>query len=299
MARATTTKKQTSIKQKITSGVIAVDNGGYNTKVFAEGMDAPISFSSKKAYGHDNKLTVYDEKSMKIEWNDEIYFTGILMLDSRSHLTGYTDSKATDYFILNTLLAVALYGFEDNLLITTVPYSRYNDEEIEAITGRLQGEHTLIINDQEYNFEISEVEIGSEAMLACHAVETEGLVRWLDLGSRTVGYASSFFDETYHPLTSMTGTIEGEGLDIRNIPKTKEEFKRYVGHFIPELIRMNWDYNDSIIAFGGGALHDELIEVLQEKFPNLKVADDPLHLQVLGMYTFAVNYVWVEDDVNE
>jgi Actin like proteins N terminal domain len=293
----TASKKTTQNIEKRTTGIIAIDNGGYNTKILSETMSHPVSISSRKAYGHNRFKfqTTYPEGTYKIFWEGKWYFMGMLMLESRNQLTGYTHTKATDYFILSILQAIALYGYDINKVVTSTPISRYSEDEIDAITNRLLGKHELEINGKEYSFEIVDVIVAPETSTAFFALMPEGKVRWLDLGSRTVGFATTINENGFFmPIELESGTIEKEGLDIRN---DITDFSEYVENLSMELNRV-WDTEDYIIAFGGGAEIPELVRELKMHYPNLHVAEEPLFLQVRGMLELGIQ-TFNGDDINE
>jgi Actin like proteins N terminal domain len=280
-----------------TRGIIAVDNGGYNTKILSESMTRPVAISSRKAYGHNRFKfqTAYPEGTYKIYWEGKWYFMGMLLLESRNQLTGYTHTKSTDYFILSILQAIALYGFDINKVVTSTPISRYSEEEIETITNRLIGTHELEINGKNYSFEIEDVIVAPETSTAFFALMPEGKVRWLDLGSRTVGYATTVNENGFFmPIEMESGTIEKEGLDIRT---DITDFSEYVENLSAELNRV-WDAEDYIIAFGGGAEIPELVDELKSRYPNLHVAEEPLFLLVKGMFELGIQ-TFNGDDVDE
>lgn len=300
-------------EQVITEGIVAVDNGGVNTKVFTEDMDKPIVIDSRKAYGHNNfrmQSNSYPEGTYKIKWKGKHYFFGWLMNQSRRKLSGYTTTKSTDYFILSVLQSCALYGYDVNFVLTNTPISRYSDEEIELITNRLVGEHELEINDVMHKFTIDQVIVAPETSIASYFHKPIGIHRWLDLGSRTVGYASTIGDEfgNFTPMegedefSSPSGTIEKEGLDIRNVlDKDGDELKSYLVEYVENIynhLSPIWEDDDPVTAFGGGALVPELIEELQKRYINLAVDEDPLTLQVRSMLNYAIeNDIFQLEDV--
>lgn len=283
-----TTDEAKEERRTFTEGIIAVDNGGLNTKIFSEVMEDPISISSRKAYGHNNlRLTKsLGEGSYKIKWDDQYYFFGSLILESDAEMSGYTNTKAKPFFILSILQAVALYGFDKNKVITCTPFSRYTDEERGNIESMLVGKHELEINDELYEFEITDVLVTSETSPAFFVDMPEGKVRWLDLGSRTVGYSTSHYipeEEILDLLDKESNTIEKEGLDINRLhDATVDKFRQYVDNLSKELNR-KWDEDDYIIVFGGGALNDNLMVAIKELYTNIEIAEDPLHQQVRGM----------------
>lgn len=280
-------------KDQVVSGIIAVDNGGLNTKVFSEKMPKAISISSRKAYGHNNlRLTKsLGEGTYKIKWKDAYYFLGSLILESDAEMNGYSNTKAKPFFILSILQAIALYGFAKNKVVTCTPFSRYTDEERDNISNMLIGKHVLEINDQVFKFEVTDVLVTSETSPAFFVDMPEGKVRWLDLGSRTVGYSTSHYvpDEGILDLLDKeSDTIEKEGLDINRLHNASiGKFRQYVDNLSKELNR-KWDEDDFMIVFGGGALNENLVTALKEEYPNAYISDDPLHLQVRGMLEIGI-----------
>ncbi|EJW14043.1 hypothetical protein M5X00_26490 [Paenibacillus alvei] len=283
-----------------TVGIICIDNGGFNTKIFSQDMEYPVVIDSKKAFGHNNynnfgSSSNYPEGTYKIKWKGKYYFFGLLALRSRNQLSGYTATKSTDYFILSVLQACALYGYDINYIMTSTPYLRYSEEEQELINSRLRGDHELEINNKEYKFTIAESVVAPEALIASYAVKKQGIHRWLDLGSRTVGYASTQVHGDFFESVGgdSCGTIEKEGLDIRKVLEDKEgdELREFLSEYVENIynyLSPIWEDNDNITAFGGGALVPELVEELQFRYPNLLPDEDPLTLQVRGMMAYAL-----------
>ncbi|OME54000.1 hypothetical protein BSK59_15580 [Paenibacillus odorifer] len=288
-------------QEEIAEGIICVDNGGKNTKVLTEDMDTPVVLDSKKAFGHSNFKSVnnhFPEGTYKIKWQGKYYFFGLMMLQTRNVMTSYTASKSTDYFILSVLQSVALYGYKINYLMTTTPFSRYSEDEQNAINDRLIGDHELEINNVVYTFTIADSIVAPECLIASNANKLEGIVRWLDLGSRTVGYASTIGQaatEYFQPLEgyNVCGTIEKEGLEIRDVLEREgDALKAYLEEYVENIynhLSPIWEDDDKVVAFGGGALVPELIEELQKRYPNLIVDEDPLTMQVRGMMEVALD----------
>lgn len=283
-----------STSKTMTSGIIAIDNGGYNTKVLSGNLSEPIVISSKKAFGHNNLSlgASYPEGTYKVLWNDEYYFFGSLLHESTSFMNGFVNTKSKDYFILSALHAIALWGYDINYVVTSVPIARYTLEETEKITQRLLGKHSLVINDVEHVFTVKDVLVAPETSSAFFAETPDGYTRWLDLGSRTIGYATINADlesDSWFPIERESGTIEKEGLDITRIAeeaKTVRDFERYVESFSTELNR-SWKDDDVVIVFGGGALIPKLVEAVQNIYVNAVVPNEPHLLQVRGLYNLA------------
>ncbi len=280
-----------------TFGVIAVDNGGHNTKVISEDMDQPISFKSDKKRGVEYNLeemplpTRMETHSFVVKWNDKVYLTNRRMnlMPKFDGMTGNVASKANDYFILSALIGVALYGYDINFLVTSIPYEhKAKKEENDKIKERLLGEHHLIIDGESYEFEIVYVQLAIEAQAGQFYLQEEGITTLLEIGSRTVGFATSEFVRNEdglisidQPILEKTGTLSRKGVEISDI-QSKEEYELYVYDIFKSLSK-KIDEDDKIVAFGGGVLIDAVKETLEEVYSNIKFADNPLFVQVLGM----------------
>ncbi|WP_090739310.1 ParM/StbA family protein [Paenibacillus sp. Mc5Re-14] len=279
-------------------GIIAVDNGGFNTKILTQDMDKPVIMSSKKGFGssYDPFGTAkYPDGTYRVSWNNKTYFFGLLLNSTRRHLSSFTPTKSTDYFVLSILMGTALYGYDINYLITTTPYSRYSEEEMSLIIGRLIGDHEININGSIYKFKIEECYVAPEAIIASYAIKPWGKHRWVDLGSRTVGFGTTFGDQDtgfFYPIWDECDTIEKEGLDIRSVlDKEQDELKEYVKEYIENIyneLSPFFDDNDPMTIFGGGALVPEIAEEMKVRFPNMDVAEDPLTIQVRGLMEYAL-----------
>lgn len=286
-------------KDAPTSGIICIDNGGFNLKVFSQDMEEPIVESSKKAFGHNNDPfggQTYPEGTYKIKWKGKYYFLGLLLADSKRVMTSFTNTKSTDYFILSALQATALYGYDENYLVTPTPYSRFSEEEMELIKSKLIGEHEIEINNVVYNFSIEECLVVPEAIIASYAKKPDGKHRWLDLGSRTVGFATTFGDSEhgyFKVISEECDTIEKQGLDIRNVrDRSDEDLIEYAKEYIENIyndLSPFFDDDDAVTAFGGGALVEPLVEELKLRYPNLEVDEDPVTLPVRGMMAWALS----------
>lgn len=298
----------TSYKEP-TVGIIAVDNGGDNTKVFSQRMDNPTYFKSRKGFGveedfddpmfHDEE---YDEenRSYIVRYKDLIYLTNRRMKQGRFKDTGNTYTKTKAYFIISTLIAVAKYGYNINYVVTSVPYANRTKTEVSLIKERLIGEHAITINDKDYEFTIEDVLVTAEAQAGHFYLEAEGQVTLLELGSRTVGYATNYIeldDEGNiiidQPIRAKSGTIDRAGVEISNLKET--DYIPYCSNIYAELSSIISE-NDKIIAFGGGVLVDGIREGLKMNFNNIHFAQDPLYVQVRGMLIAGELYFNLEED---
>ena len=285
-------------KKKLTKGIIAVDNGGDNTKVLSQKMERPTYFKSKKRYGNkshyllDNTFEKYeDDEAMRsyiVEYEDVIYLTNLRTEQSDFMMTGNTKSKASDYFIISTLIAVAKFGYDINYLVTSVPLKYIHSSDVDKIKDMLIGEHIIKIDKKQYEFEIRDVEVTAEAQSALLHLLPEGRTTLLEIGSRTVGYATNIleFDEEddiiVNHIPQKSDTIEQAGVEISNLRES--DYIPFCSNIFSRMSSTSKiTEDDNIIAFGGGILIDGIRNGLKKFFNNITFIDDPLYAQVQGM----------------
>lgn len=281
-----------------TRGIIAVDNGGDNVKVLAEGMESPVIFKSAKSKGSRKDLSdpilSPEFHSHVVEWNGNFYLTNYRTAQSKFAMTGFKESKTDDFFILSILIAVAQYGFEENLLCTCVPYYTYKKSEVEKLREILVKDHTISIDKIEYNFTINDILVAVEAQSGHFYLQREGEVTLLEIGSRTVGYATNKLikskdggNDINIPIREKTGTISRKGIQIGNL--AEEDIVDYANSVYADLSSII-DEKDKIVAFGGGVMIPKVKETLNEVFESIEFAEDPLFVQVRGMLAMAEQF---------
>lgn len=294
---------QEVVKPKVkTKGIIAVDNGGDNTKVFTQDMQSPTFFKSKKGFGSEDDFLdpVYDDNGIEekrsyiVRWENQVYLTNRRMIQGRFKDTGNTTSKATDYFILSTLIAIAKFGYDINYVVTSVPYEYRRTSEVEAIKERLIGEHLINVDGIDYTFTINGVLVTPEAQAGHAYLEIEGMATLLEIGSRTVGFATNYIeldDEGYvitdQPIREKSGTIDRAGVEISNLKES--EYIPFCSNIYAHMSSVISE-QDKIVAFGGGVLIDGIKKGLERKFKNIAFAKDPLYVQVKGMLIAGEQY---------
>lgn len=292
----------TLIKNKLkTKGAIAVDNGGQFIKVAKDGFVLQKPIPSAKVYGFERTLNDDDPENHDyvVYWEEqeEYYFVGNLAIREgegvATRLKGFTESKSTDYFILSTLLAVALYGYDENYVVTDVPINCHTDDEKQAVKNRLinNGEpHKLHINGEEKTFTIADAIVMAECINAFWVLEPAGKTRWLDIGSRTVNFGTMLVeDDKVYPIAAESDTSPIGLEKVKN--KTP---KAYAKSLQGELGQKGWSADDEIYIIGGGALNDELVNELQAFYPNAVVPEDPQNIQVKGMLAFG-QFHWEDE----
>src|SRR6185437_14465054 len=240
----------------MSSGVIVVDDGGHSTGVVTK--NGQEMFPSVKALYGDRNLT--DVSSGKydyvVEYKGEKYVMGTLAkYDSRLPLQMHTDTKQHLFYDLSVLVGIHQFGYLQNYLITSVPIGMHNEEEKSGRIARLKnpGSHTITVNGIKKTFRIEDVKVAPESAVAFWINEPQGESRYIDLGSRTIGYATTINENgVIRFIDSESGTFKGKGLEALNVsynPKSLADF------ICGRLISM-WNKEDVVHLLGGGALDD-------------------------------------------
>lgn len=265
----------------ITSGILAIDNGGYSTCVVTS--DSLNSFPSVKGLFGDRTLTnISSEYDYIVEYRGEKYVMGTLAkYDCKYPLQMHTDTKQNLFFDLSILVAIHQFGYNTNHIIISVPIDMHNDDEKNGLINRLLGSHEIMVNDYRKKFVIKDIKIAPESAVAFWIEEPYGKNRFIDLGSRTIGYATTINEGNINRfIDSESGTFKGKGIEALDSSYNQKALSDYI---CGRLISM-WDKHDNVHLLGGGALDGILVNHIREYFPNLKVLSNPLMANAMGMY---------------
>lgn len=263
------------------TGVISIDDGGSSTCIVSK--DKYESFPSVKGYyGERNITSATGKYDYIVDYKGEKYVMGTLAkYDCELPLQMHTDSKMNDFFDLSILVAIHQFGYQSNYLITSVPIRMHNNEEKDGRIQRLKGSHTISVNGQTKTFSITDVKIAPETAVAFWVDEPVGKSRFLDLGSRTIGFAttiSEFGDVRF--IDSESGTIFGKGLEALGNGYNKKA----LADFICGRISKFWKSDDKVYIVGGGAYDENLVNNIRRYFPNIEVLSNPHMANAVGMY---------------
>jgi plasmid segregation protein ParM len=220
-----------------------------------------------------------------VKWNEDYYFCGGLIRQNlKGIMEGHDVTKDDDFFILSILLSTFLYGYEESYITSSVPIKEYNEESKQAIIEKLKGTHTLIVNGLEREFIIKEAEIYPETASAFWVNQPRKKTRWIDIGSRTVGYATTDVDDedNVHFIENESGTIDKMGLEAHQVTNHKA-----YARIISSTLNKIWGRNDDIKLIGGGGLDAEMVNAFKSIYPNLSLHDDPQHAQARGLLELA------------
>lgn len=263
------------------SGIIAIDDGGFSSVVVTRNQEEMFP-SIKGLAGRRNLSTPKGKHDFVVEWKGKTFVAGDLGFDCSLPLRMNTQSKANDFFDLSVLIGIHKYGYLSNYLLVSVPLEKYTDEELKARTERLKTSHTLIVNDVRKTFVINELKLAPETASAFWIEKPTGLVNWLDLGSRTIGYTSTINNNgECRFIDSRSGTIFGKGLEALQENYNPEELADFIcGGYLTSI----WKSNEVLYVLGGGALDSTLIQHIRRYFPKLTVVPNPQTATARGMY---------------
>ena len=265
----------------IQSGLIVVDDGGFSTCVVTK--NGHYNFPSVKGlYGNRTLTDINGKYDYVVEYKGEKYVMGTLAkYDCKYPLQMHSKTKQHIFFDLSTLVAIHQFGYVSNYLVVSVPISMHNPVEKDGRIKRLIGEHTVTVNGKTKTFRIEDVKVAPETAVAFWVKEPKGKTRYIDLGSRTIGFATTVFEDgVTRFIDTESGTINGKGLEALG-----EDYNQTaLADLICGRLQINWDINDDVYLLGGGALDDGLVSSIRNFFPRTSVLDNPQMANALGMY---------------
>ena len=157
----------------------------------------------------------------------------------------------------------------------------HNENEKEGRILRLKGKHTIKVNGVTKTFEIEDVKVAPESAVSFWINEPKGKSRYIDLGSRTIGYATTLHeDDVTRFIDAESGCWEGKGIEALADSYDQQALADYI---CGRLLSM-WSPDDKISLLGGGALDEKLVEAIIRYFPNAAVMKNPQMSNALGMY---------------
>jgi plasmid segregation protein ParM len=265
----------------INSGVVAIDNGGHSTCVVTKDIKEKF-LSVKGLYGNRNLTEVSGKHDYIVDYEGERYVMGTLAkYDCEYPLQMHTETKQHLFFDLSILVAIHQFGYATNYLVTSVPISMHNEDEKFGIIQRLVGDHTVTVNGRRKTFNIMDVKVAPETAVAFWNKEPYGRSRYIDLGSRTIGYATTIYeDDVTRFIDTESGTFNGKGLEALDSNYNQKALADYIcGRLVSK-----WKKDDDVYLLGGGALDFLLVEEIKSYFPKAQVLDNPQMANAMGMY---------------
>lgn len=266
-------------QKKPTEGVIAIDNGGKFTKVVT--ANSFIKFPSEKGeYRERSLVSTHGRFDYIVELEGRKYMCGSLAVECEFPIQMHSDTKQHLFYDLSVLIACHQFGYEVNYVVISIPIYMNTPQEKVGLISRLKREWTVTVNGETRTFVIADVKVAPETVTAFWVTQPTGLVRWVDWGSRTIGYGTTINDGSQmRYLDAQSGTFSKKGLEaIRS-----NDYTALVDFVAGKLLSM-WDKNDRVIHTGGGALVSQIIDHFRTHFPYSEVHENPQLAQAFGMY---------------
>lgn len=266
---------------ELSSGLIAIDDGGHSTCVVTKSGQEMFP-SVKGIFGERTLTKVSGKYDYIVDYEGKRYVMGTLAkYDCQYPLQMHTETKQHPFFDLSVLVAIHQFGYSNNFVITSVPITMHNDIEKNGRIRRLEKQHTITVNGQTKTFNIMEMKVAPETASAFWISEPQGKTRFIDLGSRTIGYATTISDngETRF-LDTESGTFYGKGLEALD----NGYDARSLADFICGRLIAKWKREDDVFLLGGGALDSDLVSSIRDYFPKSSIVTDPQMANAKGMY---------------
>lgn len=262
-------------------GLIAIDDGGSTTCVVTKQTQEKF-YSVKGVYGERNLTNAVGKHDFIVDYKNEKYVMGTLAkYDCTMPIEMHTRSKQNIFYDLSVLVAIHQYGYINNNVVLSVPIKMHNDEEKSGRLDRLKGVHTITVNNKTKTFFINDVKIAPETAVAYWVEEPKGKTRFIDLGSRTIGYATTINQDGVNRfIDTESGTFFGKGLEA-----LEGQYSTLgLADFICGRLSKMWSKDDTVYLLGGGTLDTELTGRIKEYFPKATEMREPQMSNVIGMY---------------
>ena len=265
-----------------TSGVVAIDDGGHSTCVVTKNAHERF-YSVKGLYGERTLTSVTSKGDFIVEYKGEKYVMGSLAkYDCAMPLQMHTKTKQNLFYDLSVLVALHQYGYLSNYIVTSVPIKMHHDTEKKGRIERLRGSHSIAVNGVTKTFSITDVKVAPETASAFWVNEPKGIARFIDYGSRTVGYATTINEDgVVRFIDTESGSFMDKGLEA-----LEEQYNsKGLAEFVCGRLVKKWDEDDDVFILGGGALDEDLVAHTKNTFfPKAQVMTNPQMVNAIGMY---------------
>lgn len=253
--------------------IVGLDIGRRYGKVFT-GRDLFYLSSFVGEWRERNLSNRHSDNDLEVEFQGEKYFVGDLAEREsdfcRSMMTEQKDHEDT---LILALTALHQAKVDCARVVTGLPIKNHNDDNKKRLKKLLQGRWDITVNGEEKTIIIQSVDVAAEGGAAFWSKPTNGLVRIIDGGSKTINYVT-LKDRRY--VDRESGTLDF-GFETNKSINDKQLIARIAG----ELGR-KWSSDDIIWTAGGKA--KTIAKYITPYFKYATPMDNAIFANAMGFY---------------
>lgn len=238
--------------------VVGLDLGRRNIKLYTGSKY--ISFPAVVGEAREMRLlNNFGVKAFKGVYTGVEFFAGVLAEnESEFARQMLVENKATEDALLLALIALHQSGLTEFDIVTGLPVNTHTQENKDALTHLLLGNHEITVNGVTKKLNIHRVRVAVEGGGAFWSNPKDGLVRIVDGGSKTINYIT-LNNRKY--VDKDSGTLPF-GFDTNKSADYTQMTNRIAGE-----LGKKWSENDDVYTVGGEASF--LAETLKPYFPKI------------------------------
>lgn len=253
--------------------VVGLDCGRRNVKVFTG--QKMFHFSSIVGEARERNLNNrHSTNDMEVEFEGEKYYVGDLAeRESEFYRAMMTEQKDHEDTRLLALTALHQANITDVRVITGLPIANHNEDNKKRLKQLLQGRWDITVNGEQKTIIIKSVDVAAEGGAAFWSRPTDGIIRVIDGGSKTINYVT-LKDRRY--VDRESGTLPF-GFETNKSINDKQLVARIAGE-----LGKKWGAEDVIWTAGGKA--SVISDHLQPYFRNVAPMPNALYANAMGFH---------------
>lgn len=180
-------KNEKKIENEDLCLLVAMDNGLKNLKIICG--EEKIIYQNKMT---ENHTQIRGSNTYNATYGKEKFTVG-----ENAYMGDYNEGKADKCHIINALVGVTHFIKEDNekviLLYGESVNKYYSDEHIDKLKQKLEGKHTIIVDDKSFTFIIEKVVVLPEGCgyLLNDLEKNQGIKYVIDIGGTTMNFITA------------------------------------------------------------------------------------------------------------
>lgn len=253
--------------------IVGLDCGRKSVKVFTG--QKMFNFASIVGEARERNLNNrHSNGDLEVEFESEKFYVGELAeRESEFYRAMMTEQKDHDDTRLLALTALHQANVTEARVITGLPVANHNDENKKRLKQLLQGRWEITVNGERKIIIIKSVDVAAEGGAAFWSRPTDGIVRVIDGGSKTINYVT-LKDRRY--VDRESGTLDF-GFETNKSTNDKQLIARIAGE-----LGKKWGNKDLIWTAGGKAL--DIAKYIEPYFKNAIPMDNALYANAIGFH---------------